>query len=253
MKKELSFYRKAKKDKSILKGTIVLTQYDEELESDILLMDLDGLRGVVKRENVDYQMNWKSLVGFIGRDIYYVVEKVDEKNKTVFCSRKTAQEMVEEDIINRLKDGEAFEATVSGIVKYGAYVDIQGIYALLKNSDFSDDHVSVGQVLGVGDVIGVTLKEASETNKLSVEPIEKYVLKTVLKFDSFERDQVVLGTVNGIKPWGAYVTIAPGLDALCPIPPTGEIEEGTKVSFRITQVQEDKQRVRGKILRILQS
>ena len=28
--------------------------------------------------------------------------------------------------------------------------------------------------------------------------------------------QVVLGVVNGIKPWGAYVTIAPGLDALCP-------------------------------------
>ena len=251
MEKELRKYINAMEDKRILRGLVVLTQYNEELDTEILLMDLEGIKGIITREEVDYQMEWKSLVRFVGQEIYFTVKEVDEENNIVYCSRKEAQELMEEEIIERLKNGEIFEATITGIVRYGAYVDINGIYALLRNVDFSDDHVKVGDVLKVGDKIKVKLQNVSENKRLRVEAVEKYELKTVMNFDAFERDQVVLGVVNGIKPWGAYVTIAPGLDALCPIPLIGEIEEGTKVSFRITQVQKDKERVRGKIVRIL--
>jgi len=251
MEKELRKYINAMEDKKILKGLVVLTQYDEELDTEMLLMDLEGIKGIITREEVDYQMEWKSLVRFVGQEIYFTVKEVDEENNIVYCSRKEAQELMEEEIIERLKNGEIFEATITGIVRYGAYVEINGIYAILRNIDFSDDYVKVGDVLKVGDKIKVKLQNVSENKRLRVEAVEKYELKTVMNFDAFERDQVVLGVVNGIKPWGAYVTIAPGLDALCPIPLIGEIEEGTKVSFRITQVQEDKKRVRGKIVRIL--
>lgn len=251
MEKELMKYIKAMEDKKILKGLVVLTQHDEKLETEILLMDLEGVKGVITRDEVDYQMEWKSLVRFVGQEIYFTVKEVDEENNIVYCSRKEAQELMEEEIIERLKNGEIFEATITGIVRYGAYVEINGIYAILRNIDFSDDYVKVGDVLKVGDKIKVKLQNVSENKRLRVEAVEKYKLKTVMNFDAFERDQVVLGVVNGVKPWGAYVTIAPGLDALCPIPSIGEIEEGTRVSFRITQVQKDKERVRGKIVRIL--
>lgn len=251
MEKEIKKYKKAMEDKKVLRGLVVLTQHDEELDTEILLMDLEGIKGIIKREEVDYQMDWNSLVRFVGQEIYFTVKEIDEENETIYCSRKEAQEIMEEEIIERLKNAEIFEATITGIVRYGAYVEIEGIYAILRNIDFSDDYVKVGDVLGVGDKVKVRLQNVSENNRLRVEAVEKYELKTVMNFDAFERDQVVLGVVNGIKPWGAYVTIAPGLDALCPIPLTGEIEEGTKVSFRITQVQEDKERVRGKIIRIL--
>ena len=251
MEKELRKYINAMEDKKILRGLVVLTQYDEELDTEMLLMDLEGIKGIITREEVDYQMEWKSLVRFVGQEIYFTVKEVDEENNIVYCSRKEAQELMEEEIIERLKNGEIFEATITGIVRYGAYVEINGIYAILRNIDFSDDYVKVGDVLKVGDKIKVKLQNVSENKRLRVEAVEKYELKTVMNFDAFERDQVVLGVVNGIKPWGAYVTIAPGLDALCPIPLIGEIEEGTKVSFRITQVQKDKERVRGKIVRIL--
>lgn len=248
---EFKLYEKAIESKKIFKGLIVLTQYDEELDTEILLMDLDGTKGIIKKEDVDYQMDWKSLVGFVGREIFYTIKEIDKENNRIFCSRKEAQELVENEVLEKLENGETFTATITGIVDYGAYVEIKGIYALLKNTDFSDDFVTVKDILGIGDTINVKLSKVSENNKLIVEPVEKYVLKSVMKFDSFERDQVVLGVVNGIKPWGAYVTIALGLDALCPIPPVGEIEKGSKVSFRITQVQEENKRVRGKILKIL--
>lgn len=248
----MMFYKKAMEEKRILKGLVLLTQYSEALDSEILLMDLNSIKGIVLKEDVDYQMEWKSLVGFLGREIYYVVKEIDEEREIIYCSRKEAQEMAEENIVSRLQAEETFDSIVTGIVKYGAYVEIEGVYALLKNVDFSEDHIAVGDALKVGDSIKVKLKKVSNNNRLTVEPVEKYKMKTVMSFDFFERDQVVLGTVNGVKPWGAYVTISPGLDALCPIPPTGEIEEGTKVSFRITQVQEGERRIRGKIIRILQ-
>lgn len=251
MNKSITFYRKAMENKEILKGLVVLTQFDEALGTEILVMDLNGMRGIIKREDLDYQIEWKSIVSFVGMEVNYIVKDVDFDTKTIYCSRKEAQEAVEEKIIKRLEEGETFNATITGLVKYGAYVEMEGIYGLLKNSDYSDDHVSVKDVLNIGDKINVKLQKVSMNNRLTVEPIEKYILKTVLKFDNFERDQVVLGTITGIKPWGAFVNIAPGLDALCPIPPTDEIEEGVRVSFRITQTQEEKGRIRGKIIRVL--
>lgn len=251
MKKSITFYKRAMENKEMLKGLVVLTQPDDELGTDILVMDLDGMRGVIKREDVDYQVKWKSLVSFVGMEVNYIVKDIDFETKTIYCSRKEAQELVEDEVIQKLENGDMFSATITGLVNYGAYVEMNGIYGLLRNSDFSDDHVKIKNVLKVGDRINVRLQRISDKNRITVEPVEKYVLKTVLKFDNFERDQVVLGVVNGVKPWGAYVTIAPGLDALCPIPPTEEIEEGIKVSFRITQVQEEKERVRGKIIRVL--
>lgn len=251
-KKGFEYFKKAKESGEVLSNVVMLTQHSTEFESDILVMDFDGVKGVIKREDVDYQVQWKSLVGFIGRKVFFTVLEVDEATKTVYCSRKEAQEKMAPEVFERLNSGEPVSATISGLVNYGAYIEIDGIYALLKNSDFSDDHVPVKDVLTVGDSLLVRLKKVSEGEKVAVEAVTKHILESVLKFDSFEKDQVVLGKVNGVKPWGAYVTIAPGLDALCPIPETGEIEEGTRVSFRITQVREDEKRVRGKILRILQ-
>lgn len=250
--KGFEFYRNAMEEGTILTDMVMITQHSKELGEDILLMDFDGIKGVVKREDVDNQVAWKSLVGFVGRKIHFVVTGVDEETSTVFCSRKIAQEKMTPEVTERINSGNPVMGVVSGVVNYGAYIDIDGVYALLKNSDFSDDHVPVGDIHNTGDSILVRLKRVSDTEKIAVEAVNKYVLESVLKFDSFEKDQVVLGKVNGVKPWGAYVTIAPGLDALCPIPETGEIEEGTKVSFRITQVREDEKRIRGKILRIIQ-
>lgn len=252
MKKNLDFYLTAQKEGVILSDVIMLTQADEGLNTDVLVMDFGKLKGVIKREDVDFQVNWKSLVGFIGRKVYFVVKEVDAEKGIVLCSRKEAQERMYPEVVEKLTNSEEVDACITGIVKYGAYVEISGIYALLKNSDFSDDHVPVGDVLREGDVIKVRLKRINDGDKIAVEAVNKYILESVMRFDSFQRDQVVLGTVNGVKPWGAYVTIAPGLDALCPIPETGEVEEGTKVSFRITQVKEEEKRIRGKILRIIQ-
>ena len=249
--KQLKDYKKAMKNKEVLRGLVKLVQFDKELNTDILAVDLGDYKGVMVRDEIDIEINWKSLVGFVGREVSFIVTSIDEKNKTIYCSRKEAQIIKKEEILERLKEGEIFNAQIVNILKYGAYIEVEGISGLLKNVDFAEDYTTVEDILKIGDNINVKLKKISANDKLIFEAIEKYKNPTIMGFDMFERDQVVLGVVRNVKPWGIYVCIAPGLDALCPVPGTGEIEDGMKVSFRITQVKPEEKRIRGKIIRLI--
>ncbi len=237
--------------KNILKGTVKVVQFDDTLNSDILVVDLDGVKAIIVRDEVDHEIPWKSLVGFLGREVSFTIKSIDDTKEVIFCSRKEAQEILKKEIIKRLTDGEVFNAQIINILKYGAYIEINGVTGLLKNIDFADDYTTIGEVLKVSDTINVRLKKVSSNNRLIFETVEKFKNSTIMDFEMLERNQVVLGVIRNVKPWGVYVCIAPTLDALCPIPSTGEIEEGMKVSFRITQVRKEDKRVRGKIVRIL--
>lgn len=245
----LNMYKKALETKKIMKGTVKYVQFSKEYDTDILVLDLEGTKGIVLRSEVDHEINWKSLVSFVGRVINFVVQSIDEEQDVLFCSRKEAQDIMKGAIVERLTEGEVFSATVVNILNYGAYLEIDGISGLLKNIDFAEDYTTVGDVLKVGDKINVKLKKISTNDKLIFEAIEKFVNPTIMNFDIFAENQVVAGTIRDVKPWGIYVCIAPGLDALCPIPATGEFEEGMKVSFRIVKVLHEEKRIRGKIIK----
>lgn len=249
--KNIKKFQKAMDNKTVLTALVKMVQYNETLKSDILVVDIDGTMGIILREDLDLEFEWKSLVGFLGRDVNFTIKSIDKEKNFMFCSRREAQEIKKNEIVGKLAEGAVFNAQVVSILKYGAYIDIDGVSGLLKNSDFADDYTSIGEVLKVGDTVNVKLRKISSSGKLVFEATEKHKSPTIMEFNMFERDQVVLGVIRNIKPWGAYVCIAPGLDALCPIPGTGELEEGMKVSFRITQVQDEDKRVRGKIVRIL--
>ncbi|ADO59521.1 S1 RNA-binding domain-containing protein [Paenibacillus polymyxa] len=244
-------YEKAMKENTVLKGLVKVVQFDHELNTDVLILDLDGTKGMIVREDVDMEVNWKSLVGFIGREVSFIVKEIDRDKGVVICSRKDAQEIMKSIITERLTEGEVFSAKIVNILKYAAYVEIEGVTGLLKNVDFADDYTTIAEKLKVGDTVNVKLKKISSNRRLIFEAVEKFRNPTIMEFSMFERDQVVFGIVRNVQPSCVYVCIAPGFDALAPLPLTGEIEEGMKVSFRITQVRADENRVRGKIVRIL--
>lgn len=251
-KKVLAKYKKAMKEKEIFNELVVLSRYDDILNTEILIINLNGIPAILKKEDLDYKVEWKTASFFVGKNINFTIKEIDEEEGKIYISRKDTQEILEKDIIERLKESEVFSATITGLIKYGAYIEIDGIYGLLKNVDFSDAYVPVSDVLKVGDKIDVRLKKITQGGRMSFEPVEKIKVESIMSLEVFERGQVVLGVVRSVRPWGAYVCIAPGVDALCSIPGTGELEEGAKVSFKITKVQEDTGKVRGKIIKILQ-
>lgn len=248
---KLAKYQQAIDEQAMQKGMVKLVQYDKDLETDILGLDLDGVKCIIKRDEIDDVVKWRSLAGFLGREIDYIIQSIDEEKGVLYASRKAAQAIRRPSIIEQLEEGEVVQAQIINLLKYGAYVEYEGVTGLLKNQDFAADHTAVSDVKKMGETVSVRLRKVSENGRLLFEAEEKYANPTIMSFDMFERDQIVFGSIRNVKSWGVFVRIAPNLDALCPIPPTTEIEEGMKVSFRITQVDTDKARIRGKILRVL--
>ena len=257
LKKFLEYKEKG----TVLEGVVRITKFHDLLETNVLVVDLNGIQGIIPREEVDVIDTNKSLVNFVSKKIKFMVKEVDEEANLIICSRKMYKEIERAKIIERLECGETFKAKITKLLKFGAYVNIKGVTALLTNKDFTNDYIPIKDVKNVGDVVEVKLINVSKNNRIYVEADEKYECNTIMNFDIFEPQDVVAGVVKNITPSGCFVCIAPGLDALAPVPEALDIEVDMPVSFKIKQVNkpEDevvksgkkKAGVRGSIVRII--
>lgn len=238
--------------RTILKGQIRLVEHSEEYGTDILFMDLNGTKAIIKREDFDIKDRGESLVKYIGANIKFLPLELTEDG-TLICSRKIVKEYQRDILIKKLEEGEEFEGKIVHIEKFGAYLNVKGTIVTLKNLDFSIDHTTIADLHKVGDVLKVKLQRVTSTKKILVQAVEKYCNETIVNISTYKPNQVTLGRIRTIKPWGCYVCIAPNLDALAPVPelPDIEIEEGMSVFLKIQKVDEEQGRVRGKILRVI--
>lgn len=252
----ISEYKKKIISKEICKGVVSIVQFDKELDSEILVINLGGLKGIIKKEDVDDELNIASLVNFVGREVTFVVKGINEKERKVYCSRKEAQRMTKDKILGRLKDGEAMSAQIINILPHGAYVEIDGVTGLLKNTDYAEDYTTISEMLSQGDKINVKLKKVSSNGLLLFEATKKYCNPAIVSADSLEKGQIVLGRIRSIKPFGIFVNVAPYLDVLCSTE-IEEYEEDKRVQIKIEDIQDKPfngkmvKRFKGKILKVL--
>lgn len=233
-----------------LVSTIRMTKNDAELDTDVLMLDFDGVVAYVPREEFDIRPVKNSLVKYVGKKIRVVVKEIREDG-LVICSRKMLLEEQRAKLLERMATGETVIARIKTFTKFGAYVQVDGISFLLQNKHFSEDYTTISEVMQKRDEVEIKLLRVNQNGNLFAEAAQKYKSDTVVSLDMFERDQVVVGTIRNIKPFGVFVCIAPNLDALCPTPEDVEIDMGMKVQFRITKVANEEGKVRGKILRVL--
>ena len=245
----LETFQKLKEDNTILEGLVRLTQYDQELDTDIVMVEVDGQSILIKRNDLEIKPTRRSLVNYIGRTVAFKILEVDEEVGRVYGSSKVVKEEKLDALAGELEEGAVKEAVVTKVLNYGAYLRIGDQSVQMLNKDFSDDYTTIRDVLKEGDVIHVVFSNYTPSRNLRVQAQEKFESDAVMNFDLLRPNQVVLGLVRNVKPWGAYVCVAPNLDALCPIPPNMDIHEGDKVTFKITQVRTEEKRVRGKIIK----
>lgn len=248
---EMTKIKEAIEKGTVFNGMVRLVQRSELLNTDILMTELNGMQVIIAREEVDMRDVKTSLVNYIGRKISFVIVSVDEDKGVLIASRKVVQEKQRDALIAELEAGTEFEAKITKILPFGAYVEIKGIAVLLRNSDFAEGYTALREVSKVGDVLQVKLAKVTKNNRILVQAVEKYKTDSPMNLENFEPNQVVLGRIRSVKPWGCFVCIAENIDALCPIPGTIEVEEDMRVSFRITQVRKEEEKVRGKIINIL--
>ena len=184
-----------------------------------------------------------------------VIEYNPEKRKIVGSERKLANEERQkqvEKVWSEIEEGKVIKGTVKQLTDYGAFVDIGGVDGLLHISEISWKPIKhPSEVLKVGQEIEVTVLKADKENKkisLGYRKPEDNPWANV----KYQVGDIVTGTVVSMKPFGAFVELEDGLEALVHISnitvrriskPQDALELGQEVTAKVIEIDLDKKRI----------
>lgn len=199
-----------------------------------LLVEYDGVRGFLPVSQLsaehyprvgssDKEEILQRLNVLIGQTLKVRILDCDRKaNKLIFSEKEAIKDGLAERF-EKLAVGDVVTGVVTGVVDYGAFVNVDGIEGLVHISEISwervnnpADYVKVGQTIQAKiiaidkDRLSLSIKQLSEDPWLS-------------EVEQFSVGQAVEGTVTRITPFGAFVQISPAVEALVHV---GELGEG---------------------------
>lgn len=222
---------KAKKDNDIVETTVVeanngglIVEIGKDVRGFIPTSQLDasrvylnGIRQVGKDISSKVQKRLNSLVG--DKIQTRIIELDREKNRIILSEKMVTQSRdleQREKTLNRVKEGDVLEGTVSGITPFGVFVNAEGLEGLVHLSELSWDKVEdIGSLYSVGSkvkvmVIGVTdggKRVAYSVKRLLQDPWAEAIAK-------YQIGDIVKGKVQKVVPYGAFVRIGDGLNGL---------------------------------------
>lgn len=198
----------------------------------------------------------KDLSKYEGQEIEFVITEFNPRKRRIIGDRKqlltAKKEEMRKELFERLHVNDVVEGTVKNVTDFGAFIDLGGADGLLHISEMSWGRVeNPKKVFKVGDVVKVFVKEINddkialsmkfeETNPWN-NAAEKYAVGTV-----------VTGKVARMTDFGAFVELAPGVDALLHVSqisrehvekPSDVLKVGQEIEAKIVDFNEDEKKI----------
>ena len=160
----------------------------------------------------------------------------------------------EREIWDTIEVGNEYTGVVRNLTNFGAFVDIGGVDGLIHISELSWQRIRhPSEVLAVGDKVDVFGKEFDRSKKrisLGYRRSEDDPYRDIEA--RFPVGAIVRGVVVRMFPFGAFINIAPEVDALCHISqisnyhlnkPGDVLVEGMEVDARVVEVSDEARRI----------
>lgn len=201
------------------------------------------------------------LESYKGKNLEILVTQFDATDKRrlrVSGSRRILlnQERKEkaDGVWSELEINKVYKGIVRSLTDFGAFVDIGGVDGLVHVSELSWNRIKhPSEVLKPGEEIEVYIKEFDEEKRrisLGYKKANEDPYKDVE--ENYPIGTVVSGKVVRMFPFGAFIEIAPGVDALCHISqisnvrlvkPADALKEGMEVSAKVLEVNSQTRRI----------
>lgn len=224
-----------------------------------LLIEYEGVRGFMPVSQLsaehyprvtDKTEILKRLHDLVGKSMMVQILDVDQKaNKLIFSEKEAIKDGLA-DRLTSLKIGDVVKGVVTGIVDFGAFVNVDGIEGLVHISEISWERVAtVAEHLKVGDVIEAKIISIDK-DRLSLSIKQTTPDPWLSEAAKFHIGDEVDGTVVRITPFGAFVQISPAVEALVHISELGEggnpeklFKLNEKKSFAILEIDADNRKI----------
>ncbi len=221
-----------------------------------LIIDL-GVRGFLPASLVDIR-RVQNLDDFLGEKIECKVIELNRSRNNVVLSRRAVLEEerkeARQQILDRLERGQVVEGTISNIVDFGAFVDLDGIDGLIHISELSWGHVNhPSEVLNIGETVKVKVLDIDRDRQrisLGLKQTQEDPWERVVR--TYNVGDVLEGKVTKVVSFGAFVEIMEGVEGLVHISelaqhhvenPREVVEPGDEVKVKILEIDEERRRL----------
>ena len=146
--------------------------------------------------------------------------KLDKKRGNIVLSRRAVMEKIRNNdrdkILSKIKEGEIVNGTVKNLTQWGAFIDLNGVDALLHITDISWSRISEpAELLTIGQTIKVKITKIDEnTKKISVgvkqlteDPYEKSINK-------YEIGKNYQATITKVLDYGCFAKLDAGVEGV---------------------------------------
>jgi len=221
-----------------------------------LILDL-GVRGFLPASLVDIR-RVQDLDEFMGQTLRCKVIELNRSRNNVVLSRRAVLEEERKEmrqaILDRLSPGDVVTGTISNIVDFGAFVDLEGIDGLIHISELSWSHVNhPSELLEIGQEVQVKVLDIDRERQrisLGLKQTQSDPWQQVI--DSYDQGDVVDGKVTKVVTFGAFIEIVPGVEGLVHISelaqhhvenPREVVSQGDTVKARIIEMDPERRRL----------
>jgi small subunit ribosomal protein S1 len=221
-----------------------------------LILDL-GVRGFLPASLVDIR-RVQDLDEYMGQELRCKVIELNRSRNNVVLSRRAVLEderkEMRQAILDKLNPGNVVEGTISNIVDFGAFVDLDGMDGLIHISELSWSHVNhPSEVLEIGQKVDVKVLDIDrERQRISLGLKQTQTDPWQQVLESYNEGDVVAGKVTKVVTFGAFVEILPGVEGLVHISelaqhhvenPREVVSQGDTVNVRILEVDAERRRL----------
>lgn len=242
----------------VVTGTVI------DVTEDQVIVDLKTYAdGVIRKEDLSEapDFNMQEAV-HPGDEITATVMATNDGEGNMVLSKKEANAVLAWDKLKKMmEERTVVKVKISEVVNAGAVAYLEGIRGFIPASRLSDEYVEDLKEWD-GKTIEVTVITADEEERRLVlsgqEPArEKKQAETNRKIEKCEVGAVMNGTVETIKPYGAFVALENGLTGLLHISqistqrikhPGAVLKEGQEVRVKILSTADNKISLSMKVL-----
>ena len=198
----------------------------------------------------------KDLSKYAGQEIEFVITEFNPRKRRIIGDRKqllvAKKAKMREEVMSKIAVGQVVTGTVKNVTDFGVFIDIGGVDGLLHVSEISWGRIeNPKKVFTVGQAVRVFVKNINGS-KIALS----------MKFDDenpwngatekFAPGNIVKGKVARMTDFGAFIELAPGVDALLHVSqiskdhvekPSDVLKIGQEVEAKVVEFNEDDKKI----------
>lgn len=198
----------------------------------------------------------KDLSKYQDQEIEFVISEFNPRRNRIIGDRRqllvARKAEKQKELFEKLQVGDRIEGTVKNVTDFGAFIDLGGVDGLLHISEMSWGRVeNPKKVFQVGEKVTVLVKDIHDTKiALSLKFPETNPWANAA--EDYAVGKIITGRVARMTDFGAFVELAPGVDALLHVSqisrahvdkPSDVLTVGQEITAKIVDLNEEEKKI----------